>query len=747
MPDSDWNGSTADWNTPGAWDNGVPDAGTDAFFDTGTGTCTVSDAETANSIDFNAAGATLDELAAGSLTIGNSLTIEAGTVKLNGANSFGNEVVLNSGTLDIGNSGALGTGQFVLGGGVFAATGNLTVANALDLFNFAEIDVSTSKQTKLNGGLTLDGFYTGTQFGNSAFKGTLVLAPTSFTNGSSSYGIDINGGSVKIGSAAGASFFDNAASIEKAKGTTLDINGHSVDLEHGTLKGTILDSGANATLSLGGGTLYGPVTPTGLPNIAFKITDNENISASCRVVKTVIESGKTLVLEGNGRLTGPVTDNGFLTVFNAQTALGPISGDGELIVGPGGTLTISGSNPFTGELIDSGGTLDINKPAGIGPTVPLILEGNPIVHIGQSMTLKNPVNAQSLGFEKTFLDGNSTIVLRGNFTGNGESLSFLGNGTAQLAQTTMGAQFFHLTIGGAATVDVQTTAAAKLFGNVQSDMSENGTTTVNGTLNAGTVSMTIIDPEGTGTIDGSGGTIVLKSNTGLHSVFAGILAGGDTVEIKGDIELSGSASFTKIFKLAPNALLTLDKAFPQDVQFGTTSRLEIKDKYRGHLRDFQHGDYVVFDSLTYDSSATATYTPNSGGTGGTLTIATQSGTRSVKLTGHYKNGDFQVHIGPGLHGVEVTPKAGVTGQSTTADQFHFSSLVHEAAGGSHAALAAIDTLFAAHATAVDKHQITLFLDGFNRDLRAAMHDSGHAQALAIQHLVSDAHNAAAEFGI
>ena len=77
---------SANWTTVADWTGGVPTAGVDAVINTnGAYTVTLSSAGNAHSLTMDAVGATLLETASGSLTLAGGLTVDAGTVILNGA--------------------------------------------------------------------------------------------------------------------------------------------------------------------------------------------------------------------------------------------------------------------------------------------------------------------------------------------------------------------------------------------------------------------------------------------------------------------------------------------------------------------------------------------------------------------------------------------------------------------------------------------------------------------------------------
>lgn len=77
----------------------------------------------------------------------------AGTLTLNGANTFTGGVTLKSGTLAFGNSSALGTGKLTINGGTLSATvASLTFAHAVDINS--SFSTNTSQTFTINGSST-----------------------------------------------------------------------------------------------------------------------------------------------------------------------------------------------------------------------------------------------------------------------------------------------------------------------------------------------------------------------------------------------------------------------------------------------------------------------------------------------------------------------------------------------------------------------------------------------------------------
>ena len=127
------NATNGDWNVAANWStNTVPTSADAATISMeGPYIVTISSADTANLLTFNAPQAALIENA-GSLTMAGALTVDSGLVSLNKANTIGS-VALAGGVLAFGNGGALGAGQVSVSGGELLGTANETLANGISL--------------------------------------------------------------------------------------------------------------------------------------------------------------------------------------------------------------------------------------------------------------------------------------------------------------------------------------------------------------------------------------------------------------------------------------------------------------------------------------------------------------------------------------------------------------------------------------------------------------------------------------
>jgi len=255
-----WNDPVSgDWSVATNWTTGaVPLPGDGAIISVlgGPYTVTVSSADFANSLAVNVDQATLQENS-GSLTIAGGLHIISGLVSLNKANTIGS-VSLSGGTLAVGNGGALGTGTVTQTGGELLGTANETLTNALTLSGTSTIAAAhatmlTEKMSSYNiaANSTLI-------FGAPGQDGTVVWDGTD-GDVTEPLAIQVRAGTLKGGNAAFGAFLEGS-SIGIATGATLDLTGTGSTFASLFGGGSIIDSGAAATLTLEAGDFSGSIS-------------------------------------------------------------------------------------------------------------------------------------------------------------------------------------------------------------------------------------------------------------------------------------------------------------------------------------------------------------------------------------------------------------------------------------------------------------------------------------------------------
>jgi fibronectin-binding autotransporter adhesin len=369
MAITSWNDPVSgDWSVATNWTTGaVPLPGDGAIISVlgGPYTVTVSSADFANSLAVNADQATLQENS-GSLTIAGGLHIISGLVSLNKANTIGS-VSLSGGTLAVGNGGALGTGTVTQTGGELLGTANETLTNALTLSGTSTIAAAhatmlTEKMSSYNiaANSTLI-------FGAPGQDGTVVWDGTD-GDVTEPLPIQVRAGTLKGGNAAFGAFLEGS-SIGIATGATLDLTGTGSTFASLFGGGSIIDSGAAATLTLEAGDFSGSISgPLSLEASGTVALNGTNTYTGT----TTIDAGATLEL-GLGGTTGSIgggaivaNDTLFIFRSNAITLTNAISGAGDLRQVGSGVTSINTANTYTGGTIISSGTLAIGNGGALG---------------------------------------------------------------------------------------------------------------------------------------------------------------------------------------------------------------------------------------------------------------------------------------------------------------------------------------------------------------------------------------------
>ncbi len=377
-----WNGVDGDWSLAADWSTGaVPTSADDvSILAPGSYLVTVDSGDVANSLNFDASQAALFE-GAGSLTISGALTVNSGFVSLNEANTIGG-VSVGAATLAIGASGALGTGVVAVNGGELLGTANASFANALALSG--NVTIAAANGTTLNENASSYQLAANTtlNFGGPGEGGTIIWHTGAGSVVPALGDITIQAGALIGADSRLASIFGNSPQTTVAAGATLDLGGYSATIHELLGAGTVTDSGAAATLTLGatnfsgaisgalslvfdgdaslsgtetmsgGATLNGPVTVTNTGT--YDIVANANISGA--PPSQFVNSGLFEKTGGGGvsHVTTKFVNNGALDVLSgAIVFMGGFTNNGVIhgIVRQSGEITSVGasvSSDFTG---------------------------------------------------------------------------------------------------------------------------------------------------------------------------------------------------------------------------------------------------------------------------------------------------------------------------------------------------------------------------------------------------------------
>lgn len=583
------NGVTGNWNDKTKWNFGIVPTSSDdvTVGNTGAFVVAVSTADVANSLTFSAANATLSETTAGSLNIAGALTLQAGTIALHHANTIGS-VDMTGGVMQLFVGNALGSGTVTLDGGELSGMASETNNNSLAMGGTgAIIDAATGTTLNLaNGNWSLDATSSPTlQFGSATRKGVVDwhtnLAFISFGGGA--YTVDVAGGTLRAADSFFGFLTQNAASTTVAAGAKIDLNGFSATAKSLFGAGSIVNAGASALLSLGGGNFGGVISG----NLSTDITGTtEFTNVNTYTGSTSIETGQVLFLLTKGSVAGSIIDNGTLYVDDSSGTFttGLISGTGLLDQVNVGTLVLGHANTFSGGAnIDAGktlvgngkgfgsGALGIANATVIGTVTEtvantLTLQGADTLAAatgttftltgGSSMTWDAASNPLTLTFGDAADKG--TVVMGGapSLTYNSTDLIHVkvAYGTLRGAKGALG--FF---LGGAADVTVAAGATLDLGGS----STILPTLTSPGSITNSSVTMATMYTENTSSVSGviSGKLALNVINGALTLSGANTYVGGTTISSGATLTLTGAGSIKGA--IADGGALVLNESGPE----------------------------------------------------------------------------------------------------------------------------------------------------------------------------------------
>ncbi len=314
-----------------------------------------------NGFDVTIAQPLLHDAAPGVTADGGLTKNGAGTLTLNGGNTYAGATTVNAGTLAVGTGTSLGNGGVnvtVANGGAFALSGTGAVSAANE--NLAGSFVQSGGTNTVGNLLTVGVSYTLSGTGAVSAANENLAGSFVQSGGTNTVGNSLNlGGSYTLGGTGGLS----AAQEVLGNGTdsTFVQNGGTNSV--GTLQFGGQASGGNQTYALNGGVLEtGSVSSLRHGPLGAQI-DTFNFNGG-----TLQASGNnTFFVSGlntaNVQAGGAVIDSNGNTVTIRQplvhdSALGATADGGLTKLGTG-TLTLSGLNTYTGGTTVSGGVLEV----------------------------------------------------------------------------------------------------------------------------------------------------------------------------------------------------------------------------------------------------------------------------------------------------------------------------------------------------------------------------------------------------
>ncbi|HEY4090760.1 MAG TPA: autotransporter-associated beta strand repeat-containing protein [Luteibacter sp.] len=404
------------------------------------------------------------------------VTVNQGTLVLNGDNGYLGTTIVNSGsTLQVNSEKALGSTSgngLILSNGTLATTGDVDTQKSIFINTSATLDVGTG--TTMTSGGTIAGAGALVKSGS----GTLVLdhanqyaGDTYIENGTLQIANDAN-----LGSGANVIFdgglLHTTGNVESSRNLVAN-NGNAFVASdagtHMTTTGTVTGNGALAqvgpgTLEVGGivsntggvGVLDGTLVLTGnntytggthIYNGTVQVASDANlgnaaggidINSGTLHTTASFDTARDITLGGTGtfhtdagtKLTATGTVSGISgLVKNGEGTLeidGVASHSGGTTVNDG-TLILGGNNTYTGGNVINGGTLQVSSDANLGAAANNVAINGGNLTVTQTMTTDRELIIGSKGASITTLSG-VTLNQQGDMSGTG-GLVKLGGGT------------------------------------------------------------------------------------------------------------------------------------------------------------------------------------------------------------------------------------------------------------------------------------------------------------------------------
>lgn len=302
-----------------------------------------------------------------------------GTLTISGANTYTGITTVNGGTLllDMTGSGALGTSALTLGGGTFSIKGKVSGTTAQTLGNLT-LTASTASKIVLdpnNGaGTTLTLGNTWTRGANatllidysSANTGTRLVKTTATISNIGTYVL------VKDSTGTGLATQDGSFNIvrysDETSGTTLADNSNNSAVNFTTL---------NTVYS--GGTLpwYNGLTTRSVNSLIIDTANNGGIIDLGSSANVLTLTSGSILFRGandatlNGGRIGAAGSEVFLNLVGPGTLTinSPIGGSSLTLNGVGGNLVLNGNNTYTGTTTINSGTLTLTGLSAANETV------------------------------------------------------------------------------------------------------------------------------------------------------------------------------------------------------------------------------------------------------------------------------------------------------------------------------------------------------------------------------------------
>ncbi len=511
-----------------------------------------SDAITLNNVSGTGV---LNQKGSGTTTLGSGLSYSGGTFIYSGTLAVGDAAALGSGNLTIGGFGVPGgellatATETISGPGTVTLQGNATIAAA-----HGQTLTINPQQLKLNANAITIG--AAGQDGVVSF----VFGAGINLNNPGAYTVTIAAGTLKADPDDAPVLLGSDATTTVQSGATLDMAGVSFTVHGLQGAGSIINSGAGATLTLNDNVNILSGVISGVLSLVVGAGEAELGGDNTFAGTTTVNSGALLVLGSagtSGSVAGSITDNGLLYIYHSDTfTLHDVSGTGGVIQYGSGTTILGTGLFYSGGTTIDGGTLSVGNPSALG-SGPLTIDGGELLAsatetISNKLTMSGDFTIAAAHGQTLTMSSAQAWTLN---AGAGEMINFGATGQD-------GTVVFDATGGdsvvnpGTYTVAVQAGTLKAGDGGLGLLLLHDGATVVQAgaTLDTGGFGIQLNGLTGAGHITDSGAAATLSVNNGN---FAGTIDGPLALSVSGNVVLAGATSYTGGTTINNGAELTL----------------------------------------------------------------------------------------------------------------------------------------------------------------------------------------------
>jgi len=485
----------------------------------------------------------------------------AGTLALDGANTFSGGVTIKEGTLKLGSDTAAGGGTITTMGSVIAYADGIAVGNAIDInSDSTQLGVAAGTATQSGDISQTSGPRPLEKIGG----GTLILSGTNSFTGQ----LTVSGGTLELRNEQAV---EDSVAVDVARGAALSV--HDTETIGSLAGGGNVAIASGKTLTTGGNdasTTFSGVISGDASLLKAGSGTMVLAGANTYAGGTTISGGTLQIGSGgtSGSIVGYVTNNGTLAFDRSDTYT-----FGNLIIGSGdlrklgeGVLILSGNNLFTGGVTVAEGTLRLESDTAAGggtiTTMGSVIDYADGIDISNSIDLNSGTTqlkvdagtaTQSGGISETSgprpltKTGAGALVLSSTNTFTG--LLEVAGGTLELQGGAAVADTGPVSVASGATLAINgSETIGPLGGNGRTTIAPGQTLTTGGSSSS--LFAGVISGDGALVKAGSGTMILAGKNTyaGGTTISAGTLQiglGGNTGSIEGDVINNGTLTFDR----------------------------------------------------------------------------------------------------------------------------------------------------------------------------------------------------------